>query len=350
MANVTSGGRTIERLAGEAGFDLCGIATAEPGQEEGHLAEWLARDYHGDMGYMERRRDVREILPGCRSVIALGVNYHVSAFHGPGPRVSRYAWGRDYHLTVGGMLEGLVPELERTIPNEEFRAYCDTGPLLEKAWGQRAGLGWIGKNGCLISQRFGSWFFLAVILTTAELDPDEPHPNRCGSCDLCLHSCPTDAFVSPGVIDARRCIPYLTIEQWPIGPELKIAPHAFGCDACQEVCPWNRKARDCERADFAPRPGHANPDLKAWITMTKAEFKTRFGDTPWARPGRRGHARNALAVLRESEIDEATLDAARNDRSDLVRRQCDPPFSPRSAPSSHGGPRSNQQGRANERP
>jgi len=321
---VTSGGRTIERLAGEAGFDLCGVAPARPGEEDRHLAAWLERSYHGDMGYMERRRDVRELLPGCRSVIALGVNYYVPVAHGPGPRVSRYAWGRDYHLTVGEMLERLVPELEQILPGESFRSYCDTGPLMEKAWAQRAGLGWIGKNGCLISQRFGSWVFLAVILTTTELEADEPHPDRCGNCERCLHSCPTDAFVSPGVIDARRCIPYLTIEQWkPIGAELKIAPHAFGCDACQEVCPWNRKATDSGHADFAPRPGHANPDLSEWVTMSKAEFKARYGDTPLARPGRRGLARNALAVLRETGIDEATLDAARRDRSALVRSQAE---------------------------
>jgi epoxyqueuosine reductase len=316
--------RTIERLALDAGFELAGVAAAEPGVEDRRLAEWLDRGYHGDMGYMERRRDVRELLPGCRSVIALGVNYYVPAEHGPGPRVSRYAWGRDYHLTVGEMLEQLVPELERAHPGESFRAYCDTGPVLEKAWAQRAGIGWIGKNGCLISQRFGSWLFLAVILTTAELEPDEAHPDRCGSCGRCLASCPTDAFVSPGVIDARRCIPYLTIEQWkPIGADLKIAPHAFGCDACQEICPWNRKAADCGRADFAPRPGHANPDLREWVTMSKAEHRARFGDTPLARPGRRGLARNALAVLRETGLDGATLDAARNDRSDLVRKQAD---------------------------
>lgn len=316
--------RSIERLAQKVGFDLCGIAAAQPGDEDRHLTEWLARGYHGDMGYMERRREVREILPGCRSVIALGVNYFVTATHGQGPRVSRYAWGRDYHLTVGEMLERLIPELERAHPGVSFRAYCDTGPVMEKAWAQRAGLGWIGKNGCLISQRFGSWIFLSVILTTAMLEADDPHPDRCGNCERCLRSCPTDAFVSPGVIDARRCIPYLTIEQWkPIGPELKIAPHAFGCDACQEVCPWNRKAKDSERADFEPRPGHANPDLTEWVTMTKAEFKAHYGDTPLVRPGRRGLARNALAVLRESRIGEATLEAARRDRSDLVRRQAE---------------------------
>jgi len=220
------GEATLAKLAAtEAGFDLCGVSRAVPGEEDAHLAEWLANGYHGVMGYMERRRDVREIVEGCRSVIAVGLNYHVPIQHGEGARISRYAWGGDYHAVMGDRLERYVTRLGELIPGAEFRAYCDTGPVMEKAWAQRAGIGWIGKNGCLISQRYGSWIFLAVVLTTAELAPDAPHPDRCGSCDRCLHACPTDAFVAPGVIDARRCIPYLTIEQWkPIAAELKIAP------------------------------------------------------------------------------------------------------------------------------
>jgi epoxyqueuosine reductase len=312
----------VKRAAAACGFDLCGIAAAEPGAEEAHLAEWLRRGYHGDMRYMERRRDVRDLLPGCRSVIALGLNYHMPHRPPPGPRVSCYAWGEDYHRVVERMLAPLVRALQRTLPGAEFRAYCDTGPVLEKAWAERAGLGWIGKNGCLISQRFGSWVFLAVVLTTAELEPDASHPDRCGSCERCLTTCPTNAFVVPRVVDARRCIPYLTIEQWqPISRELRIAPWAFGCDACQEVCPWNRKARDCGRPEFAPRPGHDAPDLEAWVTMRGPEFRARYGDTALARPGRRGLARNAVAVLREDGLDSQTLEAARSDASKLVRAQ-----------------------------
>ena len=313
----------IKETAAACGFDLCGVARAEPGDEDARLDEWLGRGLHGDMKYMERRRDVRELLPGCRSVIALGVNYHVPHEPAPGPRVSCYAWGEDYHLVVGRMLAELVPQLEARRPGESFRAYCDTGPVLEKAWAQRAGIGWIGKNGCLISQEFGSWVFLAVVLTTAELEPDAPHADRCGTCERCLHACPTDAFVAPGVIDARKCIPYLTIEQWqPIGTG--VAPWAFGCDDCQTVCPWNKRAKACERPEFAPRPGQDVPDLKQWIAMRGPEFRATYGDTALQRPGRRGLARNALAVLRDTgDLDDATRKKASEDLSPLVRKQAE---------------------------
>jgi len=319
------GEATLAKLAAtEAGFDLCGVALAVPGDEDAHLAAWLAKGYHGVMGYMERRRDVREILDGCRSVIALGLNYHVPDEHPDGARVSRYAWGRDYHEVMGERLDRYVARLEQLFPDQSFRAYCDTGPVMEKAWAQRAGIGWIGKNGCLISQEFGSWVFLAVVLTTAELAPDTPHPDRCGSCERCLDSCPTDAFVSPGAIDARRCIPYLTIEQWkPIAKELKIAPWAFGCDACQDVCPWNGKAKDSAIADFAPHASQFPPDLRNWVAMRGPEFRKTFSGTALARPGRRGLARNALAVLRETGMDAETLALARADASELVREQAD---------------------------
>ena len=314
----------VKAAAAACGFDLCGIAAAVPGAEDERLEEWLARGFHGDMGYMERRKDVREILPGARSVIALGMNYYVPHEPGPGPRVSRYAWGEDYHRVVGRALDRLVPRLAEICPGASFSAHCDTGPLLEKAWAERAGLGWIGKNGCLISRRFGSWVFLAVVLTTAELRPDAVHPDRCGTCERCLHACPTDAFAAPAVVDARRCIPYLTIEQWkPIPKDTKIAPWAFGCDVCQDVCPWNARAKACGKEEFAPRPGHDVPDLRAWVAMPGTEFRRRFRDTALARPGRRGLARNALAVLRADGLDAATLEIAQKDRSGLVRRQAD---------------------------
>jgi len=313
----------VKLAATEAGFDLCGIARALPRDEDAHLRAWLDEGYHGDMAYMERRRDVREIVNGCLSVIALGLNYFADHEHAAGDaRVSRYAWGGDYHTVMGARLERYTARLGELLPRAEFRAYCDTGPLMEKAWAQRAGIGWIGKNGCLISQRFGSWVFLAVVLTTADLTPDAPHPDRCGSCERCLHSCPTDAFVAPGVIDARRCIPYLTIEQWkPIASDLKIAPWAFGCDTCQEVCPWNSRAKECQVPEFAPRTTQFPPDLKNWVAMRGPEFRATYGDTALARPGRRGLARNALAVLRESGVDADALDLARNDASALVRDQ-----------------------------
>ncbi len=310
----------VKAVARACGFDLCGIARAEPGEEDARLKEWLAKGYHGDMKYMERRRDVREILPGCRSVLALGVNYYVPHEHAEGPRVSRYAWGEDYHRVLGRMLDALLVALKKGAPGEEWKACCDTSPVLEKAWAERAGIGWIGKNGCLISQEYGSWIFLAVVLTTLDVPPDPPHPDRCGTCTRCLSSCPTDAFVAPRVIDARRCIPYLTIEQWKPIRE-KIAPWAFGCDACQDVCPWTRKAKASGRREFAPR---GPPDLRGWVLMKGPEFRARYGDTALARPGRRGLARNALAVL--GDVPELR-EAARHDASRLVREQAATPAS-----------------------
>ncbi len=316
---------TLVKLAAtEARFDLCGIALAIPGDEDARLQSWLDKGYHGDMAYMERRKDVRDLLDGCRSVIVLAVNYHTGHEHGDGARVSRYAWGEDYHRIVGRRLKKLTARLETLLPGESHRAFCDTGPIMEKAWAERAGIGWIGKNGCLISQEYGSWIFLSVVLTTAELVADTPHVDRCGTCELCLHSCPTDAFVAPRVIDARRCIPYLTIEQWkPIPKELKIAPWAFGCDVCQEVCPWNSRAVVPASSEFENRSGQDNPDLKNWVAMRGPEFRETYGDTPLARPGRRGLARNALAVMRETGIDAETAELARNDASALVRDQLD---------------------------
>jgi epoxyqueuosine reductase len=309
----------VKAVARACGFDLCGIAAAEPGEEDARLREWLAKGYHGDMAYMERRKDVRELLPGCRSVIALGVNYYVRHEPREGPRVSRYAWGEDYHRVLGRMLDRLLIHLREGAPGAVFKACCDTSPVLEKAWAERAGIGWIGKNGCLISQEYGSWIFLAVVLTTALLPKDPPHPDLCGTCERCLSSCPTGAFVAPKVIDARKCIPYLTIEQWKPIRE-KIAPWAFGCDACQDVCPWNRKAKECGRREFAPREGQDAPDLGAWVLMKGPEFRARYGDTALARPGRRGLARNALAVLGKAAPKDVR-EAAAHDASRLVREQ-----------------------------
>ncbi|MFI5402723.1 MAG: tRNA epoxyqueuosine(34) reductase QueG [Planctomycetota bacterium] len=306
----------VKAAARKCGFDLCGVARAVPGEEDARLKEWLAKGYHGDMKYMERRRDVRELLPGCRSVLALGVNYYVGREHPEGPRVSRYAWGEDYHRVLGRMLDAFLVVLKKGAPGDRFHACCDTSPVLEKAWAERAGIGWIGKNGCLISQEYGSWIFLAVVLTTLDVPPDAPHPDRCGTCERCLSSCPTNAFVAPRVIDARRCIPYLTIEQWKPIRE-KIAPWAFGCDACQDVCPWNRKARECGRKELAPRGA---PDLRGWVVMKGPEFRARYGDTALARPGRRGLARNALAVLGDATPADVREAAAR-DPSRLVREQ-----------------------------
>src|SRR5579863_6773424 len=273
--NANPAARTIE-LARAAGFDLCGIAPAAEFPELGHLEEWLERGYAGEMRYLHdaRRHSPAQAMQGARSVIVCALNYN-SAFpasteawkqaeENGGPRgwISRYAWGDDYHFVLGEKLDLLIDNLRGEFRESfEARAYVDTGPIVERVAAKYAGLGWLAKNTCLINEELGSWLFLGVVLTTFELAPTlprgEPPPaDLCGNCTLCLEACPTQAFAAPYVLDARRCISYLTIElRGAIPGELRegIGGAVFGCDICQDVCPWNRKAAVTGAAEFAPR-------------------------------------------------------------------------------------------------
>ncbi len=270
----------IER-ARELGFDLCGIAPAVDFEELTRLPEWLARGYAGEMRYLEdrRRSSPARVLDGARSLIVCALNYNTPLPYStevprgtgipvcpdaPGPRgwISRYAWGDDYHGALGERLEALLGEMRANIPKPfEARAYVDTGPLVERVAARYAGLGWLAKNTCLINETLGSWLFLGVIVTTLDLTPtlrpqEAPPPDLCGSCTLCIEACPTGALVEPYLLDARRCISYLTIEhRGIISEELRepMGRHMFGCDICQDVCPWNRKAPASLLAAFQPR-------------------------------------------------------------------------------------------------
>jgi epoxyqueuosine reductase len=262
----------------------------------------------GEMRYLtdrraEMRRDVRSLLPSARSVICVGKLYNT-----PDPprkegdaRISRYAWGRDYHLTMRAALERMVARL---LEREAFshKICVDTAPLLERSLARRAGLGWIGRNTCLINEPLGSWFFLGEILTSLDLEPGSPPPDRCGSCTRCIEACPTDALVSEGdgfTLDARRCISYLTIElRGPIPEELHagVGDHVFGCDICQDVCPWNSRAPFTEDPDFA---GSALP-LAELAQLTPEAFRQRFKDSPIARATHSGLMRNVAIARREN--------------------------------------------------
>ena len=261
--------------AREVGFDLCGVADPEALAELANLPEWLARGYAGEMNYMQdlRRTDPRLVLEGLRNVIVVALNYNSAQPHSTdaplygdeeSPRgwISRYAWGDDYHETLGGKLDGLVAAMRAQFTEHfEARAYVDTGPVLERVAARHAGLGWLAKNTCLINQELGSWLFLGVILTTLDLAPsvppgELPPADLCGNCTLCLDACPTEAFAAPYVLDARRCISYLTIElrsAVPLDLRAGMGRHVFGCDICQDVCPWNRKAAITAATEFAPR-------------------------------------------------------------------------------------------------
>lgn len=275
----------IKAKAAEIGFDLCGVSPVDDFPELRFLGEWLARGYAGTMTWLARtarvRRDLRVIMPGARSVIATATVYNVERPYSTEVRdpatalVSRYAWGEDYHAIVGQRLEQLIAwmsaESDRSF---EARAYVDTGPVQERVVAQHAGLGWVGKHTCLINERLGSWVFLGEILTTLPLEPDNPVLDRCGTCTLCLDACPTGAIVQPYVLDARRCLSYVTIEyRGSIADELRSAmgAHVFGCDICQDVCPFNHQAATSLDPAWQPRPGLDRPALE---TLARASDDT----------------------------------------------------------------------------
>lgn len=300
---------TIKSEARRIGFGLVGIAPAVSPDGFGALQEWLQRGFAGEMGYLPRREAAYEhpehVLPGVKSVIVLAVDYQTAepapAVGGAG-RVSRYAWGEaDYHDVLRAKLKELAGVLHEARPGCKTRGVVDTAPLLERDFARLAGLGWFGKNTMLINKQRGSWFFLSALLTDVELDYDQPHEtSHCGTCTRCLDACPTDAFPEPYVLDARRCISYLTIElRGPIPSDLRegMGQWLFGCDVCQDVCPWNRKAPTSGESAFQPSPDLTPADAVELLKMSEVEFRRRFRDTPLWRPGWAGLLRNAAVVL-----------------------------------------------------
>ena len=291
-----------------AGFARCGVAAATQPDTLSALHDWLDAGMAGEMGYLERRRDAyadpAAVLPAVRSVVMLALPYRTDDPPKPQPsraRVSRYAWsGADYHDTIRRRLRPVAAVLHQAAPEARTRVAVDTAPLLERDFARRAGLGWFGKNTMLLSKDArlrGSYFFLAALLTTIELPPDAPHEAaHCGTCTRCLDVCPTDAFPMPGTLDARRCLSYLTIElrDRPVDESLRpgLGDWVFGCDLCQEVCPWNTRApRGPE--EFDPREDLAAPDLLQLLDLTDESFAVRFGGTPMERTGRAAIVRNA---------------------------------------------------------
>jgi len=329
--------------ARDLGFDLVGVTPARPAPYLKAYHSWLAQGYHGEMGYMarpdrvERREDPARVLPGVRSIICVGLNYYSGALpaglrHDPSRGlISNYAWGLDYHDLMMGRLEGLAAFVCTEVGAEAgrevaYRAYVDTGPVLERAYAAEAGLGFVGKNTCLIHPQMGSWLFLGEILLDLELDPTpEKVSAGCGTCRRCLDSCPTGALVAPYVLDARRCISYLTIElKGPIPHELRplMGRWIYGCDVCQAVCPWQRFAKlTPERSFQAEGPGRAAPVLSDLIEMSEEAFRQRYEGTAILRVGRRGLLRNAAVALGNWGDEQAVpaLVRALTDAEPLVR-------------------------------
>jgi epoxyqueuosine reductase len=300
----------VKQLANEAGFELAGIAAAGPVSDAVRFRGWIAAGMAGSMNYLTDRRadlrqDVRNLLPSARSVICVAKLYNR-----PEPPVrdpdrgwiARYAWGEDYHDVLRRDLTRLVERLQLEAGGFEHKICVDTAPLLERSLARDAGLGWIGKNTCLINQQIGSWVFLGEILTSLELAPDGPPPDRCGTCTRCIDACPTDAFVPDGndrfQLDARRCISYWTIEHRGDIPEelhASFGNHVFGCDICQDVCPWNRRAPFTAEPAFQAQ--HYGPALDELAAMTQDDFRRRFRNTPVWRTRYEGFMRNVRIAV-----------------------------------------------------
>jgi epoxyqueuosine reductase len=287
----------LKTRALELGFDLCGVAPAERLPELEFLRTWIARRYYGTMSWIPRtqrvRGNIQEVLPGARSVIVTGTLYNTDrpyAFGTAAPGhalVSRYAWGDDYHRVIGERQDALIEWMRaRSATPFEARPYVDTGPIQERVFAQRAGLGWIGKNTCLINTRLGSWLFLGAIVSTLPLSTDTPQVDHCGTCQRCLEACPTGALVEPGVLDARLCLSYLTIEKrgtLPAGLRTALGTHVYGCDICQEVCPWNQSPAVSPAAEWRPRRGLEQPSLVALWQASDAALEATVAGGPMTR-------------------------------------------------------------------
>jgi epoxyqueuosine reductase len=311
----------VKREAAALGFDLCGVAPAADHVELRFLREWLERGYAGDMHYLhrsaDRRADVRQVMPSARSVISLGTVYNVDrpySVDNSDPRqaaLARYAWGDDYHVVIQRRMDALLAWMREVCGDRfEGRAYVDTGPVQERVYAQYAGLGWIGKNTCLINPVLGSWIFLSEIICNLDLAVDEPTFDQCGTCTLCLASCPTGALVEPGVLDSTRCLSYLTIETKgaiPIEDRDAIGEHAYGCDICQDVCPWNqtRTVPTSTDASWQPRAGLDRPLLLDLWRRSDDELRTLLKGSAMKRAGVRRLRRNLAVALGNSGDPEA---------------------------------------------
>lgn len=327
----------VKAHAAAAGFDLCGISPVDAFPELDFLREWIAHGYHGEMQYMartsERRTDVRQVLPSARTVIMLGVVYNTEQPYSTVldddrvAAIARYAWGDDYHVVIGERMVRLVEAIRASAGGDfDYRAYVDTGPVQERVYAKYAGLGWIGKNTCLINQHLGSWLFLSAIICDLALEADSPVLDHCGRCTLCIEACPTGAIIAPYQLDARRCLSYLTIENKgsiPVEFRESIGQHAYGCDICQDVCPWNRRAAVSTDPAWQARSGLDNPPLVDLWRRSDEELRALLKGSAMKRAGVRRLRRNLAVAIANSGDPEAiaVLEASKEETCEdpLVR-------------------------------
>ncbi|MGA8619456.1 MAG: tRNA epoxyqueuosine(34) reductase QueG [Candidatus Sulfotelmatobacter sp.] len=321
---------TITKAATEAGFDVVGVAPVDDAPELAHFHRWISEGRAGEMKYMEardyqgrlKRASLAHVVPWARSVVVCAINYNTAQpYSTQAPDlckdvqgedvqargwISRYAWGhQDYHDSVMRRLRQVESAVRNALDNIDVITHCyvDTGPIVERVVAKYAGIGWIGKNTCIINQKLGSWLFLGVILTSLDLKPGVPLPDRCGTCTRCIDACPTDALIAPYQLDSNKCISYLTIEKrGAMREELRagIGRHIFGCDICQDVCPWNRKAPATNASGFQPRSELVNPALDWLAQMSEEEFRCTFRGSPVRRAKRAGLRRNAVIAMGNS--------------------------------------------------
>jgi epoxyqueuosine reductase len=306
----------IKEKALALGFDLAGVAPLGPFPETVFYPHWLESGYAGEMQYLHRHKEMKlkpeSVLPGAKSVIVCAMNYNtpppLTKFDRLRAWVSRYAWGEDYHDTVRCKLEELASWIEQaSLPLRRTKAYVDTGPLLERVYAKYAGVGWFGKNTCIINQGAGSWLFLGCIVTDLEVEYDTPVPDRCGTCTRCIDACPTHAIVAPYVLDSRKCIAYTTIELRGGIPEADregIGHHLFGCDICQDVCPWNRKAPYSANPAFEPKPGLFWPEIARLLDLNEDDWRRMIRGTSVKRARIKGLLRNLMVVTGNSGVRE----------------------------------------------
>ncbi len=301
--------KSVIDLVQNYGFDLVGFAEAKELEIESvRLNDWLSKGFQAGMEYMTRnvdtRKDVKTILASAKSVISLGMNYYSPGEYSEAKdngKVSRYAWGKDYHLVVWSKLDKIIAHLRELEPGFEAAAYVDTGPVMDKAWAVRSGIGWLGKHTNVINKEIGSWFFIANIITNWQFEYSQPIQDFCGSCTACIDACPTNAIVHEYLLDSNRCISYLTIENKGDIPEEfhgKFENWIFGCDICQDVCPWNQKFSQATTiSEFHPKDGNYEIDLEKTVNLTKKEFDSSFSKSPIKRAKLSGLKRNARFLL-----------------------------------------------------
>lgn len=301
--------RKLKQKALEIGFHKIGIARAEPlSEEKKHLLEWLEKDFHGTMQWLEREPEKRAnpnlLFSEAKSIVVVALNYYTPHEHKESEtkgKISRYAWGDDYHDVLKEKLRDLLAWIKTEIPEAEGKICVDTAPIMDKAWAVRAGLGWLGKHSNLITKEYGSWVFLGEILLNLELEYDtEIEPDHCGTCTLCLEACPTGAIVAPQIVDSNKCLSYATIELRSAELPLEIVENLngwfYGCDICQDVCPWNRFEKPTEEARFEPRGKETSADLEEILSYTPEKYAQRFRRSAIKRAKLGGLQRNAKAL------------------------------------------------------